>query len=103
MSMHINLDLKNNSSDIAIPISTTTPIELNFAPITQEITLLVSDFPSFVKVRPNASTGFIRDTVGVNILSQRLVVDADLLFVSDIDTMTIEELDICQNKIIYSI
>ena len=103
MGIHIGIDVKSNAKELVLPVLNQTPIELEIKPISQTLVIGVSDFPSFIKIAPNGNMGLVKDNIGINILSQRLVIDSDPLTVTDIDIMSLGDLDISQNKTIYNI
>ena len=103
MSLSVDIGLKQHSQKTDLSLSAKTTIDLEIKPISSLITLDIANFPSFRNSTPRGNIGFVSDSIGLNIISQRLVTDADPLIISDINLLTLNDLDINQNITIYSI
>lgn len=100
MGIHIDINLKFKSKDISLPFSNKILLNLNYKPIVYNWTVGISDFPKFNKIFPNENLVIITNNVSINLISKRLVVDTDPLAIVEIDSMTLNDVDISQNKII---
>lgn len=103
MGMKVDINLGSSTEILSLPLNSSEAIELKIAPINHEMSIDVKDFPAFSNIALSGNLGLVRDAIGINILSQRLIIDSDPLIASDIDLFTIEELDIGQNKTIYNV
>lgn len=103
MGVKINVNLKPYLETLTLPLNNSNSLELKIMPINHVMSIEVSDFPSFGKIALSKNIGLVQSNIGLNILSQRLIVNADPLNIYNIDSILLEELDIDQNKTIYNI
>lgn len=103
MSIKINLKYQPYTQDIPAHMSSPESYELVLESYSEEMGVVVKDFPSFLKSFLSANLALIRASINLNMLAKRLVVDVDPLLIKDIDSMTLGELDIGQNKTFNSI
>jgi len=103
MGKKINISYKENHSSINLPYSTKKEITVILSFQGREETLAVNNFPTLMKIALPSSQAFIRGSIALNMVSQRLVVEADEMSLDDMDSFALGELDIGQNKTYYSI
>lgn len=103
MSIHININYQRNPKEITLPYSTIHSADLKITPQSNEITVSVSDFPRFIKAALETNLMLAQVSIKLNMVSQRLIIDADPLLTADMDDMTLGELDIGQDITFYSI
>lgn len=103
MKTQIDIKLHSFEQNVLLYPSYKKKLELQFTPIVHQINIDVFNFPSFTEIIPKGNSGLTKESIGFNILSQRLIVDTDPLNIIDIDSMTLSDLDIGQNKTIYNI
>lgn len=103
MAISINIPYKKNATSIDLPFSTNLDIDVKIGSMSSEITVGVKDFPQFTKTFLEANLALVTVQIGLNMLSQRLIVNTDPLIVANMDSMTLGALDIDQDKDYYSI
>lgn len=97
MGRHIDVNFRSDSKEITLPYSHSTNVDIYMEPQSEEFTVGVQDFPSFIKAALRANVLLIQASIRLNMLSQRLIVNTDPLLISNMDNMTISALDIDQD------
>lgn len=103
MAISVNIPYKKNTISIDLPFSTNLDIGVKIDSMSNEITVGVKDFPQFIKTFLEANLALVTVQIGLNMLSQRLIVNTDPLIVANMDSMTLGALDIDQDKDYYSV
>ena len=103
MSVHVNIDYNITPNTITLPIVNQQQIDVILPSMHDEQNIVVSEFPMFIKTILESNLAFIRADIGINMIAQRLIVDADPLVITDIDTLSLSELDMGQNITYYSV
>lgn len=103
MSVRVDIDYKSNIEELTLPVSFESHVETNLTSFSEEITLGVSNFPSFIQSVLEANLALVKADIALNMISQRLIINTDPLLITDMDNMTLGELNIGQDKIFYSI
>lgn len=103
MSIKVDVNYKPYTQDVTVCTNIQSQIELILKSVSDESSVMVKDFPSFLKASLASNLALLRAQVAFNMVSQRLVRDADPLLVTDMDSMTLGELDIGQDEMFYSI
>ena len=103
MSIRVDIDYKSNTEALTLPVSFESHVEANLTSLREEITLGVSNFPSFIQSVLEANLALVKADMALNMISQRLIINTDPLLITDMDNMILGELNIGQDKIFYSI
>lgn len=103
MSINININYAPYISEVSLPVSLQEHSKLIFKPLSDEMSATVKDFPSFLKSSLAANLALIQVCTQFNMVSKRLIKDTDPLLISNMDNMTLGELDIEQDEIFYNI
>jgi len=103
MSINININQSHNVITIDVPYSTCQNIDIDYGSSYNDLTLSVSDFPVFIKTQFLLNEIFVNNEICFNMVSQRLVKNTDPFLIKGIDTMTLDNLDIDQDIIFYSV
>lgn len=103
MSKTLDVSGKIQPIEITVPFSFKHKIEVVIPLLSHEYTLVVEDFPAFLKIASTPNIVAAGANIKLNLQSQRLLVDTDPLLIADMDEQTLETLDISQDVTYYSI
>lgn len=101
--MDININLQPIEEFISLPCSTQESVEAKIEPYSDEITVEISEFPSYIKTLLEANSVIIKASISLSVVPQRLIVNTDSLLCVNIDDMILGDLDTEQEEIYYSI
>lgn len=101
--MEITITLDSQTDEISLSLTTKSTQDIEFSPVSDKITLGVSDFPNYKNIFPETIFVPIQSAISIHAITSTLIPDIDPNTLISMDTIPLEILDIKKDIQIKSI